>query len=560
MSTPRPVSSTAAVLGLAFAIASCVALTTSARAEAPAAAPSAATAPLFDDRGDYHMSVSTKSPEAQRYFDQGMRLMFGFNLEEAERSFERAEQLDSTCAMCAWGTAFSLGPHINLPGLPERTVKANAAALRAQRLVANASPRERALIEAIGKRYSDPAPIDPAGQARLDSSYSAAMHDVLAHYPDDPDINVLWAESAMDVHPWDLYTPDRQPKPWTAEVVAALEKALAKAPNHVGANHFYIHAVEASANPGRALEAAKRIESMSPGEGHLVHMPAHIYHRVGQFDRSCEVNRKAVLADERYRKAVNPQGFYLMYSAHNHQFLMWSCWMAGRYEEALREARGTLDVMPLDMLRQIPGSDYTIVYPAWTFVRFGRWQDVLNEPSPPSDFAYARGTWHAARAVAEAELGRLGEAAADRDSAAAMAAVLPAEAPEALNGARTLMSIATDFATGVIAWKQGDTETAVRTLSHAVATEDQLRYDEPSDWYVPVRHVLGAVLLAAGRAAEAQQVYTKDLERNPGNGWALSGLARSLKAQHKGKEATVAEAKAIKALKDADVKIEGSWF
>ena len=559
MSTPRLHSTLVFALGLALSCAGAFVPGTPARAQEPSQA-AVGAAPLFNDRGDYHMAITTRSPEAQRYFDQGMRLMFGFNLEEAERSFERAEALDSTCAMCAWGTAFSLGPHINLPGIADRTVKANAAALRAHRLAANATPRERALIEAIGRRYSDPAPTGPAGQARLDSSYSAAMHDVLAHFPDDPDMNVLWAESAMDVHPWDLYTSDGQPKPWTPGIVAALEKALAKAPNHVGANHFYIHAVEASTNPGRALEAAKRLESMSPGEGHLVHMPAHIYHRVGQFDRSCEVNRKAVLADERYRKAVNPQGFYLMYSAHNHQFLMWSCWMAGRYEESLREARNSLDVVPLEMMRQMPGTDYIIVYPAWTFIRFGRWSDVLNEPSPPADFAYARGAWHAARAVAEAELSRLKEAAADRDSAVALAAVLPDQAIEGFNGARTLMSIATDFASGVIAAKQGDTDAAVLALTRAAAAEDQLRYDEPADWYVPVRHVLGAVLLRAGRAADAQAVYERDLARNPGNGWALTGLARSLRAQRKGKDATLAEAKALKAFKDADVKIEGSWF
>ena len=559
MTTARRFSPFAAALGFALASAACLAPATPALAADSMTAPPA-IAPLFDDRGDYHWAISTASPEAQRYFDQGMRLMFGFSLEEAERSFERAEALDSTCAMCAWGTAFSLGPHINLPALPERTVKAYAAAQRAQRLTANASPRERALIEAIGKRYSDPAPSDAAGQTRLDSTYSAAMHDVLRQFPDDADVNVLCAESAMDVHPWDLYTPESQPKPWTADIVATLEKAMALSPNHAGANHLYIHAVEASTDPGRALVAAKRLESLSPGEGHLVHMPAHIYHRIGQFDRSCEVNRKAVLADERYRKAVNPQGFYLMYSAHNHQFLMWSCWMAGRYEESLRESRAMLDVMPLDMLRQIPGFDFVVAYPTWTFVRFGRWQDVLNEPSPPVDFAYARATWHVARAIAEAELGRFADASADHDSAVALAAVLPAEAIEGLNSATSLMSIGTDFATGMIQARQGDVDAAVRTLTRAALAEDQLRYDEPADWYVPVRHALGAVLLKAGRPAEAQKVYEQDLARNPGNGWSFTGLAKSLKAQRKSKDATLAEARALKAFKDADTKLAGSGF
>ena len=462
--------------------------------------------------------------------------------------------------MCAWGTALSLGPHINYPAVADRTVRAHAAAQRALRLAGSASPLERALIEAMTQRYSDPAPADAAGQAKLDQAYAEAMHDVLRRFPDNPDVNVLTAEAVMDVHPWDLYASDGTPKPWTPEIVATLERALAKSPDHVGANHLYIHAVEASKSPGRALASAKRLESASPGEPHLVHMPAHIYHRVGMFDRSCEANRRAILADDRYRHAVNPQGFYLMYSAHNHQFLMWSCWMSGRFEESLREARVALDVFPLDMLRQMPGFDYAIAYPAWTFVRFGRWQDVLNEPSPPSDFAYARGAWHAARAVAEASLGRVNEATADRDSAVALAAALPAEALEGLNSAKSLMAIAVDLATGVIAAKQGDIDGAVKALSRAAAAEDQLRYNEPSDWYLPVRHALGSVLLGAGRAQEAQKVYEEDLARCPGNGWALTGLAQSLRAQKKGKQAAAAEARATKAWQDADVKIAASWL
>lgn len=524
------------------------------------APPATTAAPLFEDRGNFHMPVTTSSPQAQRYFDQGMRLMFGFNLEEAQRSFEQAEKLDTTCAMCAWGTALSLGPHINLAALPERTVVADVAVKRAQSRLDGASPMERALVEAITHRYATPAPTTPAAQAALDSSYAAAMHAVMRKYPENATIAVLWADAAMDMHPWDLYLPDRTPQPWTAEIVAALEKALGLEPNHVGANHLYIHAVEASSAPERALESARRIGAIAPGEGHLVHMPSHIYHRVGQFDLSNEANRRAVIADDRYRKAVNPQGFYLMYSMHNHQFLMWSCWMAGRYEESLRESRAMLDLIPLDMLRQMPGFDFAIAYPIWTLVRFGHWQEVLAEPAPPQDFAFARGAWHAARAIANAQLKHPDAATADRDSAVALTALLPADALEGLNNARTLLTIATNFATGVIAAQRGDTQFAVETLTRAANAEDQLRYDEPSDNYLPVRHALGAILLAKGRAKEAQAVYERDLDRNPGNGWALMGLAKSLKAQRRPKDANIAEARALKALKDADVKITGSWY
>ena len=517
-------------------------------------------APYFRDRGSYHMAITTKSSDAQRYFDQGLRLMMGFNLEEAERSFAHAEQLDSTCAMCAWGTAFSLGPHINVPAMPDRTIKAYAAAMRAVRLESGATPRERALIDAMKLRYADPAPTDPAAQGKLDQAYADAMHEVVQRYPDDPDVNWLWADAAMDLHPWDLYEPNGTAKPWTGEIVAALERAIAKAPGHVGANHLYIHAVEGSNDAARALPSAKRLENASPGEAHLVHMPSHIYHRIGLYEQSMEANRRAVIADGKYLEAVHPQGFYLMYSAHNHQFLMWSCWMSGRQEEAMREARATVDAIPLDMLRQMPGFDMTIGYPVWTMVRFGRWADVLNEPEPPSDFAYARGGWRAARAIALAELGRLDEAAAERDSANAMSAVLPDAATEGWNPAKTLLGIGSDMATGLILAKQGKTDDAVAALTKAVAAEDGLRYDEPSDWYVPARHALGEVLLEANRAADAQKVYEADLARNPNNPWALTGLAKSLRVQKRGKDATLAESKAARALKDADVKLAGSWM
>ncbi len=550
-----------------LAVALALACAAPARADAPAAGhdmatmtPKPAAAPLFNDRGTYHFAISTKVPAAQRYFDQGMRLMYGFNLEEAERSFEQAEQLDPKCAMCAWGTAFSLGPHINLPALPDRTVKANAAAQRAVALMSTATPLEKELIQAMSRRYSDPAPTTPDVQARLDQGYSAAMHEVMQHHPGNVDVAVLWVESAMDVHPWDLYTPDGQAKPWTPEIVSTLEAVLQKAPNHVGANHFYIHAVEASTHPERALAAAKRLGPMAPGDGHLVHMPSHIYERCGMYDQSAEWNRKAIQADDKYRTAVNPQGFYLMYVAHNHQFLMAACQMQGRAEEALAQARAVEEVVPLDMLRQMPGFDLVIEYPAWTMVRFGKWNDVLNEPAPPQDFAYAKAVWHAARSVANSALGKLDAAQAERDSLTSIAAAVPAEQTEGLNPAKTLLSIATNLANGELEAKRGNTDAAVTALQEAVKLEDGLRYDEPSDWYFPVRHVLGDVLLQAGRPADAQAVYEADLQHNRDNGWALTGLAKSLTAQNKAKDASDANARAAKAWKDADTKVTASAF
>lgn len=525
-----------------------------------APASGAAAPPLFNDRGTYHLAISTKVAEAQKYFDQGMRLMYGFNLEEAERAFEQAEKLDPRCGMCAWGTAFSLGPHINLPALPDRTVKAHAAAQRAVKLLATATPLEKELIQAMAKRYSDPAPTTPDAQAKLDQGYSAAMHDVMQRHPGNLDVAVLWVESAMDVHPWDLYAPDGEPKPWTAEIVSTLETVLQKSPQHVGANHFYIHAVEASKHPERALAAAHRLGTMSPGDGHLVHMPSHIYERVGLYDQSAEWNRKAIEADNRYRAAVNPQGFYLMYVAHNHQFLMAACMMSGRYKEGLAQARAVEEVMPLDMLRQMPGFDLVIEYPTWTMVRFGKWNDVLGEPAPPQDFAYSRAVWHAARSMADAALGRLDAAQGERDSLVSIAAAVPTEATEGLNSAKTLLSIATNLANGELEAKRGNTDAAVTALQEAVKLEDGLRYDEPSDWYFPVRHVLGDVLLQANRAADAQAVYEADLDHNRDNGWALTGLAKSLQAQGKAKDAAAANMRLAKAWKDADTKITASSY
>jgi tetratricopeptide (TPR) repeat protein len=292
----------------------------------------------------------------------------------------------------------------------------------------------------------------------------------------------------------------------------------------------------------------------------MVHMPSHIYLRLGDYERSAECNRRAIRADDAYRARANPQGFYLMYVAHNHQFLMASCWMMGRREEALREARATLDVVPVDMLRQMPGFDLVLGYPAWTHLRFGRWDEVLAEPPPPPDFAYAAGAWRAARGLALLALGRPDEAAAERDSLLEIRKIVPAGTVEGLNDAHVLLDIANGMLSGAIAAKRGQVDEGVKLMAAAAAAEDGLRYNEPRDWYVPVRHLLGSVLLAADRPAEAQKVYETDLDRNPENAWALAGLVRSLRAQGQAKPAAAAEARVARAAKSADVRITASWM
>jgi tetratricopeptide (TPR) repeat protein len=524
----------------------------------PAGAPAAPSAPpqLFSDLGRYHRKVTTSSPAAQRYFDQGLRLMYAFNLEEAQRSFEEAARRDPACASCLWGVALSLGPHINFPAQADRTRAAHAAVARARRAAGRrATPVERALVEALGKRYADPPPSDAAGYARLDRAYADAMREVARRFPGDLDVATLYAESLMDLRPWDLWTLDGKPQPGTAELLSVLERVLAKNPHHPGANHFYIHAVEASPHPEKALAAAGRLPGLMPGAAHIVHMPAHIYMRVGRYEDASEANRRAIRADEAYlaRSPNALAGFYAMYVGHNYQFLWSAALMEGRGEEALGAARQLVAMVPAEMLRQMPGFDFGLGYPWWTLVKLRRWDEMLREPAPPAGFPFAEGIWHAARGLAFSAKGQTAEAEAELAAVRALAPKIPAEALEGLNPAGAMLGIAADYLAGDLAARAGRVDEAVALLQKAVAAEDGLRYNEPPDWYTPVRHELGAVLLAAGRPAEAQAVYEADLARHPDNGWALAGLAESLRRQGKEGEAAAARRRFEKAWSRADV-------
>jgi tetratricopeptide (TPR) repeat protein len=516
-------------------------------------APKEAPAPLFTDLGAYHRAVTTASPEAQSYFDQGLRLLYAFNLEEAQRSFEAATKADPQCGMCFWGVAMSLGPHINLAALPDRTKAGYAAARQAAAHNTGASPVEKALIAAVNRRFADPPPSDPALQAGLDKGYADAMREVARQFPDDLDVAALSAEAMMDLRPWDLWTQDGKPQPGTDEILATLERVLAKNPSHPGANHYYIHAVEASPHPEKALAAADRIAALIPGAAHIVHMPSHIYARVGRWEDASEANRRAIAVDQSYLAKAGPLGFYFMYTAHNYQFLWSTALMEGRSAEALANARAMVAQMPVEMMRQMPGFDFAFGYPIWTLVRFERWDEVLKEPAPPEGFPYAEGVWHAARGLALAHLNRFDEAAAERKKVADLAAATPIEAVEGLSSARSLLAIAEGLLAGHLAARKGQIDEAVIHLQSAVETEDNLRYNEPPDWYYPSRQELGAVLQAAGRAADAQKVWEEDLKRRPHNGWSLHGLAASLSAQKKEKEAAAVRAEAAKAWEKADV-------
>jgi len=519
--------------------------------DAPAAAPQPAM--LYGNLGSYHRAVTTRSPEAQKFFDQGLQLLYAFNLEEAQHSFEQAGKIDPTCAMCFWGAGMSLGPHINYPGQPDRTKAANAAARKAASLAKKAKPVESALIAALTKRYSDPPPTDAAGWKALDTAYANAMRGVARRFPDDLDAAALYAEAMMNLRPWDLWTMDGQPQPGTEEILATLERVLAKNPNHPGANHYYIHAVESSPHPEKGIAAAERLGSLEPGAAHLVHMPSHIFARVGRWEDASEANRKAIAVDQGYLPKAGTLGIYFMYVAHNYQFLWQTATMQGRSAEALANARSVVTQSPVEMLRQMPGFDFVLEYPIWTLVKFGRWEEAIAEPAPPAEFLYATAVWHAARGLAFAGLGRLEEAGKELASTKQIDATIPADAMAAFNSAHSLLSIAENMLAGSIAAKRGNTDEAVSRLQEATKTEDGLRYDEPPDWYLPVRHALGAALLAANRPAEAERVFEEDLRRHPENGWSLDGLAESQRQQKK--DAAAAEQRFEAAWKNADVKL-----
>jgi tetratricopeptide (TPR) repeat protein len=521
-------------------------------------APPAAPAPrLLDTLGNYHRPISSKSTQAQAYFDQGLRLLYAFNHEESQAAFGEAARRDPACAICFWGAALTLGPNINLPAIPERAQAGWRLSKKAQALASKASPVERALIAALARRYASTPPTDPERQRALDMDYATAMRDVAKRFPDDPDVGTLFAEAMMDLRPWDFWTKEGTPQPGTEEIVATLEGVLRRHPDHPGANHYLIHAVEASPHPERALASAERLKTLMPGAGHLVHMPSHVYIRTGQYAEGSEANRRAIAADA---SAPHDYPIYMMYILHNFQFLWATSLMEGRSAESLQAARDMLRPVPVEMFKEMPGYDYLLAYPVVGLARFGRWKDVLKEPLPPADFPAAQGLVHAARGLALAKT-------ADRAGAARELAELEAirlrtapEAKVAMNSARDVLAIAADDLGAEVALANGDLPSALTHFEKAIAAEDALNYDEPPDWGVPVRHQLGAALLAAGRPAQAEDVYRADLQRHPHNGWALFGLLKSLEAQGKTDQAAAAQRDFSEAWKRADVKLTASAF
>ncbi|RKG78231.1 hypothetical protein D7W79_13410 [Corallococcus exercitus] len=514
---------------------------------------------LFDDLGTFQRKVTTRSPEAQAFFDQGLRLTYTFNHDEAARSFARAAQLDPSCAMCFWGVALVMGPNYNVPMLPDRAATTWDALRRAQALAATATPAEQALIGALSRRYGGPEPRTPEQMKPFSQAYANAMRDVAKRFPDDMDVQVLFAESLMNLNPWKLWTLEGKPEPGTEEIVSRLEAVLARAPNHPGANHYYIHAVEASEHPERALPSAERLPGLMPGAGHVVHMPAHIYQRVGRYADASESNRRAIDADHAYLRQVEPIGYYPMYLAHNWGFLSFSASMEGRREESIRAARESSKVLPPEMLAEMPGMDFFVSEPLLAMVRFGRFDALLAEPRPDAKYPVLTGMWLHAHGLALAAKGEFKQARAEHAELVKLAASIPDTLTAGNNPAKDVLDVAARVLDASIAERQGCAD-ALSRWDDAVRAADELAYSEPSDWFYPVRHYQGAALLDAKQYKAAEAVYREDLRRNPGNGWALFGLAQSLKGQGRTEEASAAHQRFEKAWANADIALTRTAF
>ncbi len=515
--------------------------------------------PLIEGIGAYSRKVTTESPEAQRYFDQGLNLLFAFNLEEAARSFRQAAELDPACAMAWWGLAYAQGPHINLPVVDDEKAKVAFEAIeRAKAPESRAGTLERALIDALAERcVLDP----PEDRVPLDRAYSEAMRALREQYPDDPDLGPLLAESLMNLHPWDLYTQQGEPKEGTEEIVALIEESLALCPDHPLGNHLYIHAIEASTRPDRAIEAADRLRDLQPGLSHNVHMPSHIDVRVGHWAKAEEANRKAIEADRVFLAFRPDPGFYGLYIAHNYHMLAYAAMMRGKSQVAIDAIDEMMTLMPEAWaIEHASIADGYLAMPLEVRMRFGRWEEILAAPEPDSAFPIARALWHYARAVSFAALDRVEEAKAEQALFLRARDSVPEDAIFGNNAAADLLAVGEQLMRGEILYRDGQEDEAFAALREGARLQDLLRYSEPPDWIQPVRHALAAALLQSGRFAEAEQVCRDDLNQHPHNGWALFGLMQALEFQEKNDEAKQVRAQWEEVWKEADVVLSSCCF
>jgi len=568
----RPVIGIFVVLAFLAGYACTSAVKEPAPAPAPAAPPADATPPpvqpvgatLLQGLGNYHRPITTSKPEAQRWFDQGLMLTYGFNHDAAERSFLKAAEIDPECAMCWWGAALVLGPHVNATMDPANNAKAWMRVQKATSLAAKAGAWEQAFIQALTARYAENAPSD---RAPLDLKYANAMDALTKRLPDDLDAATMYAEALMDLQPWDYYDAKGMPKGNTEQAVAVLESVMKRDANHAGALHLYIHAVEASLKPERGVDAADRLRALIPGSGHLVHMPAHIYTRVGRYHDAVVANQKAIAADDAYLATCTPApGVYpLGYVPHNHHFLWWASSMEGASARALAAADETAKRANIPDLIGQPGFEFLQDFyatPIKAKVQFGRWDELVAMPRPADNLPYPQAMWHFGVGMALVHQNHVPDAKPHLDALAKAAANPMFE--KFMVGPKHPLSqtlrVAERVLAGEIAAAGKDYDAAIFALEQAVAAEDSHVYYEPPLWHHPVRQTLGAVLLQAGQAAKAEQVFRDDLNRNPNNGWSLWGLAQTLKAQKKLADAAKVEEQFKKAWRNSDLTLTAALF
>jgi tetratricopeptide (TPR) repeat protein len=519
---------------------------------ASASPPPAAEALTF---GKHHHPIHTSNAEAQKMFDQGLAQAFGFNHEAAIRSFERAAELDPSAAMPLWGKAWALGPNYNLDIDDARAQAAYAALTKAQSLAANAPEHERAYVEALAVRYSANMKADRQALAR---AFSKAMGNLSRRFPDDLDAAVIYAESLMNLTPWKLWTLDAKPAANTEEIVRLLESVLRRNPNHLGANHYYIHAVEASRTPARAMASANRLTALAQSSGHLLHMPAHIYARTGDHANAAAANAAGAAADRKYLVKAPPNEMYgMMYYPHNLHFLADSHMMQGRFADAQQAAARVAEHLN-PHAAMMPMIESVVIMPVSVLMRFGKYAEILALPEPPADRLVQRAWHHFARGVALARTGKVVEAAADQKALASAAAAIPDTATFGGGGwasASSVLAVAAFSLDARIAAARADHGTAIQYWQQAVAAADRLPYDEPPVWFYPIRESLGATLLAAGRAPDAERVFRQDLDKHPRNARSLLGLQAALSRQGKQADAAWVQQEFDEAWKNADTKL-----
>lgn len=477
--------------------------------------------PIYADLSVYHRPVTTSSELAQEYFDQGLALFYGFNHEAAILSFQQAIALDSNCAMAWWGQAISAGPNINNAEMDSiAKIAAWETVLEAQKRDEGASPVEQGLIAALAARYSWPAPND---RKSLDTAYAKAMREVYLAFPEDPEVGVLFADALMNLRPWDLWNADGEPQPETPEIISTLEYVLEMQPDHPGACHFYIHTMEASPFPEKALAAADFLRNRIPGAGHLVHMPSHIDIRLGHYEDAIIANQKAIVADSVW---IPAGGFFTMYRAHNYHFLAYAAMFDGQKSLAMKASTDMIEQIPLDLVRAFPDfMDGFIAVPTHVMIRFGMWEELIDQPAPPEDLYLTVAFWHYGRAVAFAALGRVEESTDEYNALVEAYDRVPDTRLIGNNAGKLVLDIGVLMAKGELEYRKENYDEAFELLRQAVEKDDALRYDEPWGWMMPIRHSLGALLTEQGHYQEATEVYLKDLQLHPDNGWALKGLA-----------------------------------